>query len=361
MYIKTISLYNFRNYDDLHIELSPKLNIIYGNNAQGKTNILESIYMCAMGRSPKAQKDKEIIKLDKKEAHIRIYASKKGLENKIDVHLKKEAKKGIAVNGIPIKKLNELFGVIYVVIFSPEDLQLIKSGPSERRRFIDMELCQLNSIYYYDLQQYCKVLKQRNNLLKRLSKEPSWNDTLFIWDKQLVFYGKRVIRARDEFIKRLNDISSQIHADITNNSEIMNLKYIPNIKESEFEFKLNRNLEKDLILKSTSVGPHKDELQFFINNQDVKIYGSQGQQRTTALSVKLAEIKLIEEETSIKPVLLLDDVLSELDESRQSYLLKNINNLQTILTCTGIEDSIRKYIGKAYILEVKNNSVHSFV
>lgn len=360
MYIKSLSLQYFRNYSSLNIDLSPKLNILYGDNAQGKTNILEAIYMCAMGRSQKTQKDKEIIKINEKEAHIQVHVVKDNSENKIDVHLKVEAKKGIAINGIAIKKLNELFGNIYVVIFSPEDLQLIKSGPSERRKFIDMEICQLNSIYYYNLQQYHKVLKQRNNLLKNLQKNSSLKDTIFVWDSQLVLYGKKIINERLKFINKINLISSKIHSNITGGNEIMNIKYIPNISCDEFQNKLNKYFDRDIILGNTSVGPHKDDLQFFINNNDVKIYGSQGQQRTTALSVKLAEIKLIKEETSYNPVLLLDDVLSELDESRQIYLLENINAIQTILTCTGIEDSIKKYINKAKIYHINNETAQLF-
>lgn len=360
MYIKNLSLQYFRNYSSLNIDLSPKLNILYGDNAQGKTNILEAIYMCAMGRSQKTQKDKEIIKINEKEAHIQAHVVKENSENKIDVHLKLETKKGIAINNIAIKKLNELFGTIYVVIFSPEDLQLIKNGPSERRKFIDMEICQLSSIYYYNLQQYYKVLKQRNNLLKNLQKSPKLKDTIFIWDSQLVSHGKKIIDERLKFINKINIISSEIHSNITGGNEIMNIKYIPNILCDEFQNKLNKYLDRDIIQGSTSIGPHKDDLQFSINNNDVKIYGSQGQQRTTALSVKLAEIKLIKEETSCNPILLLDDVLSELDESRQNYLLENINGIQTVLTCTGIEDSIKKYMDKAKIYHVINKSVQLF-
>ncbi len=357
MYIKNLSLQNFRNYKELYIDFNSKLNILYGDNAQGKTNILEAIYMCSMGRSQKFQKDKDIIKINEKEAHIQTYVIKENKETKIDIHLKKDTRKGIAVNNIPAKKLSELFGNLYIVIFSPEDLQLIKQGPSERRKFIDMEICQLNNIYYYNLQQYYKVLKQRNNLLRSLQKNSNLKDTIFVWDNQLVTYGRKIIDLRAEFIFKLNSISSKIHSNITGNSEQMNIQYIPNISNDEFEKKLNKYLDRDIIQGSTSIGPHKDDLQFYINAGDVRIYGSQGQQRTTALSIKLAEIQLIKEETSYNPVLLLDDVLSELDENRQGYLLENIGNIQTILTCTGIEDSIKKYMNKAKIFKIKQGSI----
>lgn len=354
MYIEKLSLKNFRNYKNLNIDLCPSLNILFGDNAQGKTNILEAVYIAAMGRSQKGQKDSQIIKLNQDEAHIQVFSNKNQLQNRIDVHLKKDSKKGIAVNGIPIKKSSELFGNIYVVIFSPEDLNLIKNGPSERRRFMDMEMCQLSAIYYYDLQQYYKILKQRNNLLKTLQRNMSMKETLFAWDCQLIDYGKKIINSRTNFINKINDISCEIHKNITAAKEILKINYMPNISIDEFEDKLNRHIERDIMIGSTSVGPHKDDLLFFINNDDVRIYGSQGQQRTTALSIKLAEIKLIEEETSYEPILLLDDVLSELDESRQFYLLENIKNVQTIITCTGIEDTIKKYIDKAKIYKIKN-------
>lgn len=361
MYIKSILLKNFRNYSDLNLNLGSKLNILYGDNAQGKTNILEAIYICAMGRSQKAQHDREIIKLNETEAHIQTYVIDENLESKIDVHLKKDLKKGVAINGLPIKKLSQLLGTIYVVIFSPEDLQLIKNGPSERRKFIDMEICQLSSVYYYNLQQYYKVLKQRNNLLKTLLKNPLNKDTIFVWDKQLVLYGKKIIDARVEFIDKINKIASQIHYKITGEAEKLNIQYMPSIKVNDFELKLTKHLDKDIMYGNTLIGPHKDDLKFYINENDVKIYGSQGQQRTTALSIKLAEIELIKEETSNKPILLLDDVLSELDESRQSYLLGNISDIQTILTCTGIEDSIKKYIHKATVYQIKNCNAQLFV
>lgn len=357
MYIKNLCLKSFRNYEKLNIELSPNLNILYGDNAQGKTNILEAIYISAMGRSQKAQKDSQIIKMSENEAHIQVFAVKDHSQNRIDVHLKKDTKKGIAVNGIPIKKSSELFGIIYIVIFSPEDLNLIKSGPSERRRFMDMEMCQLSSVYYYDLQQYYKVLKQRNNLLKTLQKNQNIKDTLFVWNVQLVNYGCKVIQSRNKFINKINQIASIIHKNITGGKELLKIEYMPNVYIDDFEMKLNRHLERDIMLGSTSVGPHKDDLIFYINNDDVRIYGSQGQQRTAALSIKLSEIELIKEETLHEPILLLDDVLSELDESRQVYLLENIKNVQTIITCTGIEDSIKKYIDKAKIYKIKNGEV----
>ncbi len=353
MYVERILLKYFRNYDTLDIQLSPTLNILCGNNAQGKTNILEAIYICSMGRSQRTQKDKETIKMDKDEAHIQIYVKDNNNEDRLDVHLKRNFKKGIAINGVAIKKLSQLLGTIYVVMFSPEDLQLIKSSPSQRRRFMDMEICQISSVYYYNLQQYYRVLKQRNNLLKSIYKKPNMKDTIFIWDSQLVSYGKKIINARENFIKKISDIALNIHSNITSNKELMLMKYNPNTTVENFEQRLNSHLQQDIIQGATSIGPHKDDIQFFVNDSDVRIYGSQGQQRTTALAVKLAEIKLIQEQKLCNPIVLLDDVLSELDEIRQKYLLENIKHIQTILTCTSIEESIKKYTDKARVYRIE--------
>ena len=209
MYVKKISLKNYRNIERLELELKNGVNIFYGSNAQGKTNLLESIYIGATGRSHRTHKDKELIKFDKEEAHIRLDIQNDKISDRIDIHLKKDSKKGIAINNIAINKLGELFGYLNVVIFSPEDLSLIKQGPQERRKFIDMELCQINNIYYYNLSQYYKVLKQRNSLLKKILKEPSLKDTLFVWDNQLIEFGIKIIQARELFIKKLNNISKK--------------------------------------------------------------------------------------------------------------------------------------------------------
>lgn len=357
MYVKTISLKNFRNLKDINIELNNGINIFFGDNAQGKTNTLESIYLCATGRSQRTRLDSQLVMFGEREAHIRAFIDKNNREDRIDVHIKKDDKKGIAVNGIPIRKSGDLFGTLHVVIFSPEDLNLIKSGPSERRRFMDMEICQISNVYYYDLQQYYKVLRQRNNLLKNIQKNNSLKDTLSVWDMQLVEFGKKVIKSRTNFIEKINEIASNKHFDITGGKEILKMEYSPNIELNKFENKLFNNIDRDIFTGNTNVGPHKDDIDFFINNIDVKIYGSQGQQRTAALSAKLAEIDIIRQETGLDPVLLLDDVLSELDENRQMFLLNTIEEIQTIITCTGIEDTIKKYEQSSFIFEVKNGVI----
>ncbi|MBO5148888.1 MAG: DNA replication/repair protein RecF [Anaerotignum sp.] len=357
MYITEVSLQNFRNLAQLKIEPSEGINVIYGSNAQGKTNFLESLYFCAMGRSLRGKSDQQLIRFEEEESHIRMLVQRKQRYDRIDVHLKKDEKKGIAVNGLPVRKLGDLFGTLYAVIFSPEDLSLVKDGPGERRRFLDMELCQLSKVYYYDLQQYYRILKQRNNLLKEIQKKPQLQETLFVWDDQLAKYGERIIAARKRFLIRLDEIAAEKLSQLTGGRDHLQTIYKPNCEEGMLAEKLRKNIDRDIYFGSTQSGPHKDDILFSIDGREVKVYGSQGQQRTTALAARLAEIDLIREETGEEPVLLLDDVFSELDENRQKFLLQSIEGLQAFVTCTGIEDSVRKYISKDNLFYVENGVI----
>lgn len=357
MFIKSLSLQNFRNFENINIKLNDGINILYGDNAQGKTNIIESLYICATGRSHRTKYEKELIKFNKNEAHIQIYASDNDICERIDIHLKKDNKKGIAINNVPIKKIGELFGLVNVIIFSPEDLQLIKSGPSERRRFMDIELCQINSIYYYDLQQYYKILKQRNNLLKSIQRNTKLKDTIFIWNEQLISYGIKIMNIRNKFIIDIGKIANKIHSNITGGKENLNIIYKPSININNFKEKLEKNINKDIFYGNTSYGPHKDDIIFNINDIDIRSFGSQGQQKSAALSSKLAEIEIIQQEKNKKPILLLDDVMSELDKTRQDFLINSIKNIQSIITCTGIEDIINKLNDKLNIYKVKNGII----
>ena len=341
MIIKTLELKQFRNYETLTMDFDAGTNILYGDNAQGKTNILEAIYLGGTTKSHKGAKDREMIRFGCGEAHIRIGLEKQKQQFQIDMHLKKNRTKGIAVNKIPIKKASELFGILNLVFFSPEDLNIIKNGPSERRRFMNIELCQLDKIYLDHLAKYNKILDQRNKLLKDITFRPDLKDTLSVWDIQLVQYGKKIIKSRREFVNQLNQIVTEIHAGISGGKEKMLLSYEPNLKEELFEEELNRVCEKDLKSGQTTVGPHKDDMSFTIDGADMRKFGSQGQQRTCALSLKLSEIELVKKMTKDTPVLLLDDVLSELDSSRQNYLLQQIRNTQTMITCTGLDEFIR--------------------
>lgn len=357
MIIKSIELINFRNYENMSLKFDEGTNILYGDNAQGKTNILESVYVSGTTKSHKGSKDKEMIKFGAEESHIRIFVSKQGKEFQIDMHLKKNRSKGIAINKIPIKKASELFGILNIVFFSPEDLNIIKNGPLERRRFIDSELCQLDKIYLSDLAKYNKILSQRNKLLKDIYFHPDLKDTLSVWDSQLIDYGKKVIIRRRKFVDGLNDIVTGIHRSISGGKEEMILKYDPNIEDINFEEELNRAKERDLRLSQTSIGPHRDDLSFTIQNVDIRKFGSQGQQRTAALSLKLAEIELVKRVIKDTPVLLLDDVLSELDSSRQNFLLNNIKEIQTMITCTGLDEFIRNRFQINKVFEVMEGRV----
>lgn len=338
-----------------------KINIIYGDNAQGKTNILESMYVCATSKSHRGSKDREIIRFDNDESHIKVNVKKNDMNYRIDMHLKKNKPKGIAVNGIPIKRAVELFGILNIVFFSPEDLNIIKNGPSERRRFIDMELSQLDKIYLDCLINYNKVVNQRNSLLKEyaFSGREDIISSLDIWDMQLVKYGNDVIKSREKFVKEINDLVKSIHTKLSGDREQLEIIYEPCVKEQDFESELVRVRDRDLKFKCTNIGPHKDDMCFLINGMDVRKYGSQGQQRTAALSLKLAEIELVKQIIHDTPVMFLDDVLSELDSKRQNFLLDSIGNIQTMITCTGLDEFINNRFSINKIFKVVNGTVSS--
>ncbi|MCM1186931.1 MAG: DNA replication/repair protein RecF [Lachnoclostridium sp.] len=350
MVIKSIELADYRNYESLDMKFDRGTNILYGNNAQGKTNILEAIYVAATTKSHKGSKDKEIIKFDKEESHIRVYLEKEGVETRIDMHLRRSKSKGIAIDGQKIKRAADLLGLCNVVFFSPEDLGIIKNGPAERRRFVDMELCQLDSFYLYNLNHYNKIVNQRNTLLKDMYMNADLKETLNIWDMQLVSYGTKIIERRKLFVEQLNKIIYEIHKKLSGEREEIHIVYEPNVEIEEFENKLKYSKDRDMKAKITSVGPHRDDFSFVVGDVDIRKFGSQGQQRTAALSLKLSEIELVKQIAKDTPVLLLDDVLSELDRDRQNYLLNSIGDIQTIITCTGLEEFVnnRFEINKVY-------------
>lgn len=357
MYIKSLELDDYRNYDKVSIKFDKGINILYGNNAQGKTNILEAIYLCSTTKSHRGNKDKEIIRFGCQESHIRALFNKNEVEYQIDIHLRNEKSKGIAINGVKLKKAAELLGLANIIIFSPEDLSIIKNGPSDRRRFVDAELCQLDKVYLYNLTNYNKIVNQRNNLLKDILIHPELRDTLDVWDAQLVNIGNKIIERRKLFVDQLNELISDIHNNISGGKEELEIIYDPNVDIEGYEEKLKKHREKDIRYKLTSVGPHRDDFIFYINDIDTKKYGSQGQQRTAALSLKLAEIKLVERIAGSTPILLLDDVLSELDSNRQNYLLNSIKNIQTIVTCTGLDEFINSRIEINKIFKITEGSV----
>lgn len=357
MYIDRLQLLGFRNYNQLDITFSKGMNLIYGENAQGKTNILEAIYLCGTGKSHRTSNDKELIGLDEEESNVIINIKKNISDYEIRFHLKKREKKKIFINGLPISRIGELLGHVHVVIFSPEDLGLIKKGPQDRRRFMDIELCQLHPRYFYDLTQYNKVLKQRNELLKEIKYNPSLRDTLFAWDDQLVQLGSRIIEKRNIFIDKLKEITKSIHFSITDGKEEFVVAYEPDVMIDQYYNRLQQAIDKDIKRGYTSVGPHRDDLSLMIGELDLRTYGSQGQQRSGALSLKLAELEFVKQEIGEYPILLLDDVMSELDQNRQNDLLKHVNGVQTIVTGTSIDTFYLKPLHEVKLFKVQQGRV----
>ena len=357
MIIKSLDLLNFRNYESLHLELSEGTNIFYGDNAQGKTNILESLYMISTTKSHRGVKDRDLIRFGQEEAHIRTVLIKNDLDYQVDMHLKKSKSKGVAINRQKIRRASELIGLLHIVFFSPEDLSIVKDGPAQRRRFMDMELCQLDKSYLHDLSQYNKAVEQRNKLLKDVWQFPQLADTLDVWDDQLATYGSRIITRRKEFIEELAQIVGSIHEKLSGGRERLVISYEPNSTAEELASDLRKSREKDKLTKNTNAGPHRDDFSFVGNDIDLRRFGSQGQQRTCALSLKLSEIELVTRLIGEKPVLMLDDVLSELDSRRQNYLMNTIGGIQTLITFTGLDEFVNNRFEIDQVYHIENGQV----
>ena len=331
MWIKKIKINNFRNYKNEEIKFNKNINIFYGENAQGKTNIIEAIFLSSIGKSFRTSKDKELIKLEENNCNLEIEFEKKDRDGTIKIII--ENKKNIYINGIKIKKLSELLGNVNVVIFTPDDINILKGGPQNRRRFLDVMISQLRPNYMYTYNMYTKTLEERNNYLKK--EENHKYDLLDIYDEKLAEYGCEICRYRKEFIEKLKNKIVNIHKNITNNKEKIDIKYIADCFDKEEYLKLLKERKKlDFIKGYTTKGIHRDDFQVYINDLLVNIYGSQGQHRTAILSLKLAELQTIYDEIGENPILLLDDFMSELDENRRSNFLENIKDTQVIITCT---------------------------
>lgn len=357
MIVKSLKLKNYRNYEYLNMDFGSETNILYGDNAQGKTNILEALYLSGTTKSHRGTKEKDIIRFGEEESHIETRVEKRGIPFQIDIHLKKNTPKGIAVNKVPLKRAGELFGIIHFVLFSPEDLNIIKEGPAGRRRFLDLELSQLDKVYLNNLSNYNKTLNQRNALLKEISYREKEQKLLDILDFQLIQYGNKIMDSRSKFVDKINKIISDIHYKLTGGAEKIRITYEKNIGEMPFERALEKNRERDIRMKSTTSGPHRDDLCFLTGDMDIRKFGSQGQQRTAALSLKLSEIELVKKVIRDTPVLLLDDVLSELDKKRQEYLLDSIHDIQTIITCTGLDEFVNHRFEIDQVFRIKNGRI----
>ncbi len=361
MHIKKIKIENFRNYHEEEVQFHEKVNLIVGDNAQGKTNLLESIYVSSLGRSFRTTKEKEMIRFNQPFTRILATYITEDQEKKVDIGFSKEGKKEIKVNNIKVEKMTEMLNHFYVVVFSPDDLKIIKEEPEKRRNFIDRELCKMRISYLNNLVQYKKVLMQRNALLKSDKKD---RQSMQVWDDALSQYGAKVILQRKTFVEEINIISKEIHQKITQGKEILEIKYQPSIKPEDvdegnveklvqkMQQKLADSYNSDIYAGNTGIGPHKDDLLILINGIAARQYGSQGQQRTAALSMKLAEINLIEKEKGEKPILLLDDVLSELDGDRQKYLIEALSESQLFITAAELNPQLEEALpeGNSYIV-----------
>lgn len=359
MIARNLKLKNYRNYKDVSVSFSSGLNVLVGDNAQGKTNLVEAIFLCAIGKSLRTNKDKDLILWNSDYAKIDLTVEKK-TNKTISMFLFPNQNKAIKINNIPIKKMGELMGEFNAVYFCPDELKLIKDSPVERRRFMDIDLSQFDKNYFYALSKYNKILLQRNKLLKTTSDIGVLKDTLSIWDEHLARVGSYIVYERIKFVNNLKKFASEIHLELTQNKENLTLEYVgvlgdsvENIKEDMLKA-LSKSVSKDMELGYTTIGPHRDDIKISINGIDVRYYGSQGQQRTSALSLKLAELEIFHQDIGEYPVLLLDDVLSELDQNRQLALLKRVSKMQTILTCTDFDFDIPY---KRY--EISNGAVKS--
>ena len=357
MYVSSLKLYNYRNYKELNTVFDKGFNVIYGENGQGKTNIIESIFLCAAGKSHRTAHEAELIKREEESFYIDLNYFNAAGERRIVFKYNENKQKSILINDINIRKIGELIGKFNAVLFSPEDILIIKQAPSLRRRFIDITLSQIKPIYFYNLQQYNKTLNQRNALLKQIKRNNEYLDSLEIWDKTLISYGNEIIKERRRYIAELGIYINNIHSFLSGEKENIELKYINSVNEEEYSVKIKQTVNIDIERETTTLGPHRDDIIFFINGVNLKIYGSQGQQRTAVLSSKLAELEIMKQETGEEPVLLLDDVLSELDNDRQRFLFDKINEIQTFITCTDkrMIENIRGENVKYY--KVKNGGI----
>ncbi len=352
MYIKNIKLNNFRNYEEQNIELQNGINLFVGDNAQGKTNILEAIFLCAIGKSFRAKKEKELIKIGEENSLIEIEYEKSDRAGKIKIEL--NDKKSVFVNDIKQNKLSDILGNINIVMFSPDDIEILKSGPAKRRRFLNILISQLRPKYVYCLNMYLKTLEQRNNYLRQIKQENKPKEMLEIWDEKLAEYGELVFNYRNEFIEKIKNKINKIHNEITDNKEEIKLKYITDCENKEkYLQELRKFWEQDIQKGYTTKGIHRDDFYVFINGKQVNIYGSQGQNRTVILSLKLSELEIIYDEIGEYPILLLDDFMSELDSKRRENLLKSISNTQILITCTD-EFTISNKMCKTYFVNNGN-------
>ncbi|WP_174734643.1 DNA replication/repair protein RecF [Mesobacillus harenae] len=368
MYIEELHLRNYRNYEELTVSFEDRVNVFIGENAQGKTNLMESIYVLAMAKSHRTSNDKDLIRWDEEYAKIEGRIKKKYGSLPMQLVVSKKGKRA-KCNHLEQRKLSQYVGNMNVVMFAPEDLHLVKGSPQVRRRFIDMEIGQVSTVYLHDISQYQKILQQRNHYLKQLQTRKVKDETMLeILTEQFIQTAVKIISKRFEFLRLLEKWALPIHSGISRGIETLKIQYKPSVDVSEeqelskmievYEEKFNKLRKKEIERGTTLFGPHRDDLVFFVNERDVQTFGSQGQQRTTALSLKLAEIELIHAEIGEYPILLLDDVLSELDDYRQSHLLNTIQGkVQTFVTTTSVDGIDHQTLKEASAYQVESGMI----
>ncbi|SCZ76669.1 DNA replication/repair protein RecF [Acidaminobacter hydrogenoformans] len=364
MFVRKLKLENFRNYDGLELEFDRYLNLIIGDNGQGKTNLIEALFVGGFGRSFRTSREREMVQFNINTAYLGIQFHQHGIESQLEMRFLEDKKKSLKYNGSPIHRLSDWVGRLNIVAFTPEDLKLVKESPVERRRFIDREISQMSTKYLMSFVHYNRALDQRNALLRSKSTQSALYE---IWEEKMAQYGAQVILKRLEFIKKLNSISQRIHYQMTNGKEKFGVEYlsfISNENEPDYDTivtaiinKMENYREKDIERGFTWFGPHRDDLKLTIDGHDARVYGSQGQQRTAALSLKLSEIEIIHEETGEYPILILDDVMSELDQHRQNLLIKAFENVQTFITTTELSTIKNDHLARGKILKVIDGTV----
>lgn len=343
MHIRRLRLVNFRNYEAAELLPASGVTVLYGENAQGKTNLIEAIHLCCLGRSHRTSRDAELIRFAQSMAQVSVEVQKRSGPHDVTIRINsmEKRKKQVKVNGSPVQRIGELMGHVNAVLFSPEDLRLVKDGPDGRRRFMDMEISQMQPTYFYALQRYTRALSQRNELLRALflKRDASLMETLFAWDEMLAEQGGIIAQRRMAYLDMLSAYAQEIHGAISGEREKLSLAYVGRAHDAGDIASLLRAAQReDMQRRTTSVGPHRDDIRILLNGRDARCYASQGQQRTAALSIKLAEIEVLRAETGESPILLLDDVMSELDIGRRNMMGKRTMDVQTLITCTHLSD-----------------------
>jgi len=352
--IVDLQLRDYRNYESCVFEPCEGVTVLLGNNGQGKTNVLEAVYLTCTGRSHRTRQDRELVRWGADVADVRIRTERRDGSHEVQILMPSSGKRRIKVAGQEVSRSGELLGHVTGVLFSPEDLRTVKDGPAERRRFVDMALSQLRPAYYYAMQRYNRALKQRNELLRTAAVNSSLLATLDSWDEQLALAGVELMRHRREYVGHLSATAGETHRDIAGGRERLSIQYHPNVDGENLQDCLEALFaarETDARRMTTSVGPHRDDVAVLVDDRDVRAFGSQGQQRTAALSMRLAELSVMREEMGEWPVLMLDDVMSELDPGRRRRLLEHLKGIQTLVTCTDPDDLAGAGTGAVYRVE----------